>query len=175
VQPQIVLLLYNTTLFVYTSFTQVKQEHKRTLRMLLMIPINVIDATPSIKEYLDSLARRHQRVPWYKLGMIRGPDARWRRRGSASKHDRLLEGHEPLLQAFGREADEALLVVSSEGTIEMVSLSTERIFGYERRQLLGHRIATVSFLLLPEITSPPRSRSLLSLSFLSLSHCFFFD
>ena len=68
-----------------------------------------------------------------------------KRRGSQGKAEQLLQSHEPLLQAFGRDADEALLVVSVEGTIEMVSLSTERILGYEKRQLLGHRIASVSF------------------------------
>jgi hypothetical protein len=114
--------------------------------MLLMIPITVIDTTPSIKEYLDALTQRRNRLPWYKLGMLRG----WkedRRRGSSSKKaDQLLQSNEPLLQAFARDADEALLVASGEGTIEIVSLSTERILGYEKRQLLGHRLASVSLI-----------------------------
>lgn len=121
-----------------------KQEHKRTLRMLLMIPMTVIDTTPNIKDYLDSLSRRRHRIPWYKLGLLRNWHSDKRR--SAGKSEELHQGHEPLLQALGREADEALLAISSEGTIEMVSGSTVRILGYERQQLLGHRIASVSLI-----------------------------
>lgn len=67
--------------------------------MLLMIPIGVIDTTPSIKEYLDTLTQRRSRGPWYKFGMLRS----WKgaRRGSTtSKKEQLLQSHEPLLQVL---------------------------------------------------------------------------
>lgn len=33
----------------------IRQEHQRTLRMLLMIPLSVIDSTPAIKKYLEKV------------------------------------------------------------------------------------------------------------------------
>lgn len=71
---------------------QIKQEHQRTLRMLLMIPLNVIDNTPAIKDYLDALLRDSGRTPWYK-----GKSKR-----NNQKDDRFLSTHEPLLQAVVR-------------------------------------------------------------------------
>lgn len=112
---------------------QIKQEHQRTLRMLLMIPLNVIDNTPAIKDYLDALLRDSGRTPWYK-----GKSKR-----NNQKEERFLSTHEPLLQAVVREAEEALLVISAEGTVEMCNPASERLFGYEKRHMVGHHISTI--------------------------------
>lgn len=71
---------------------QIKQEHQRTLRMLLMIPLNVIDNTPAIKDYLDNMLRDAGRTPWYRN----------RSRKNQQKDERFLSTHEPLLQAVVR-------------------------------------------------------------------------
>jgi hypothetical protein len=113
---------------------QIKQEHQRTLRMLLMIPLNVIDNTPAIKEYLDGMLRDAGRTPWYK----------GRSKRNQKQDDKFLSTHEPLLQAVVREAEESLLVISTEGTVEMCNPASERLFGYEKRQIVGHHVSTVS-------------------------------
>ena len=113
---------------------QIKQEHQRTLRMLLMIPLNVIDNTPAIKEYLDNMLRDAGRTPWYRN----------KSKKNQQKDDRFLSTHEPLLQAVVREAEESLLVISTEGTVEMCNPASERLFGYEKRQILGHHVSKIS-------------------------------
>jgi hypothetical protein len=75
---------------------QIKQEHKRTLRMLLMIPLNVINNSPAIKDYLDTMLRDAGRTPWYK----------GRSRKQGQRDDKFLSTHEPLLQAVVRVSKE---------------------------------------------------------------------
>jgi PAS domain S-box-containing protein len=57
--------------------------------------------------------------------------------------DMQIQEHHERVQAYWEAASEGLLTVDASGTIEMVNKGTERIFGYDRSELVGQPLELV--------------------------------
>src|SRR5690349_16104907 len=70
---------------------------------------------------------------------------RWQRQldritAKLMRRDRLLSGSERKFRALIEAAPDAMVIVNSHGHIELVNAQTERLFGYNRAELIGQSI-----------------------------------
>ena len=64
----------------------------------------------------------------------------YRMAGALMSRDRLVLGRERKFRALLEAAPDAMVIVNSHGHIALVNAQTERLFKYERRQIIGQRI-----------------------------------
>lgn len=109
---------------------RIREENARTMKMLLMIPMEVIDTVPAIKEYLEMGVRKNSQQKW--KGVL----------------EETLARNRAILEA----SVDAIVVINSTGIIELfntgylLSLSTylaacERMLGYAAHEVLGQNVS----------------------------------
>eukprot|EP01116_Phalansterium_solitarium_P017036 TRINITY_DN4101_c0_g5_i1.p1 TRINITY_DN4101_c0_g5~~TRINITY_DN4101_c0_g5_i1.p1 ORF type:complete len:1724 (+),score=505.03 TRINITY_DN4101_c0_g5_i1:87-5258(+) len=94
---------------------RIKEENSRTMKMLLMIPVNVIDQVPAIKEYLDTGRQENAQM-------------------------RLKDAYEEAVartQSILNASVDGIIVVNTDRLIESCNPAAERTFGYKEEEMKG--------------------------------------
>src|SRR6476619_6639989 len=60
--------------------------------------------------------------------------------GKLMRRDRLLSGSERKFRALLESAPDSMVIVNSHGHIALINAATERMFGFERREIIGQPI-----------------------------------
>eukprot|EP01116_Phalansterium_solitarium_P017031 TRINITY_DN4101_c0_g1_i5.p1 TRINITY_DN4101_c0_g1~~TRINITY_DN4101_c0_g1_i5.p1 ORF type:complete len:1760 (+),score=718.95 TRINITY_DN4101_c0_g1_i5:237-5516(+) len=94
---------------------RIQEENSRTMKMLLMIPVNVIDSVPAIREYLDTGRQENAQM-------------------------RLKDAYEEAVartQSILNACVDGIVVVNTDRVIESCNPAAERIFGWDESELKG--------------------------------------
>eukprot|EP01105_Mastigella_eilhardi_P014942 TRINITY_DN33_c1_g2_i1.p1 TRINITY_DN33_c1_g2~~TRINITY_DN33_c1_g2_i1.p1 ORF type:complete len:1678 (-),score=438.10 TRINITY_DN33_c1_g2_i1:85-5118(-) len=103
-------------LLIHFPLQQIRQNHQYTVRMFLLIPADVIDQLPQIKEYLET--GKHS--------------------DRAQEMQRMLEDSQTKTEQILQAAADAIIVYDTATTnIEIFNAAAERIFGFQAGEVSG--------------------------------------
>eukprot|EP00727_Mastigamoeba_balamuthi_P005912 m51a1_g1940 putative adenylate guanylate cyclase (1618) ;mRNA; r:928142-933822 len=98
---------------------QVREENVQTMRMLLMVPVAVLDSVSSIRTFLET--GEHDSF--------------------AGKMVAALEESNVRTKSILEAAADAIIVMNEFGTIEVFNRAAEQMFGYRSEEIIGHNIS----------------------------------
>eukprot|EP01105_Mastigella_eilhardi_P014957 TRINITY_DN33_c3_g1_i1.p1 TRINITY_DN33_c3_g1~~TRINITY_DN33_c3_g1_i1.p1 ORF type:complete len:1332 (+),score=381.30 TRINITY_DN33_c3_g1_i1:681-4676(+) len=107
---------------VHFPLQQIRQNHQYTIRMFLLVPPDVIDSVPQLKEYLETGKHTDR----------------------ARAIEKMLEDTQTKTEQILQAAADAIIVFDSESTyIEIFNAAAVKIFGYSANEILGLELAVV--------------------------------
>lgn len=109
------LVLFVGFVYIYPLTNQIEMENARTTRMLLFIPLDIINRTPAVKEYLSS-----GQVSEIKHNLMHSAEE------IKEKTKTILEG-----------TTDAVIIIDNKGNIDYFNNAAERLFEYRRDEAMA--------------------------------------